>query len=104
MAIESKFQSLSLGGAISYVECADLQNNIPAILEVIKFIYDNIMYAELNTKAIIVKYADMTEKSKSLITIISWFGSVLIVAIEIQIKWMLLGVLVDWLNNIVHVK
>ena len=51
LAIESKFQSLSLGGAIRYVECADLQNNIPAILEVIKFIYDNIMYAELNTKS-----------------------------------------------------
>lgn len=51
LAIESIFQSLSLGGAISYVECADLQNNIPAILEVIKFIYDNIMYAELNTKS-----------------------------------------------------
>ncbi len=51
LAIESKFQSLSLGGAISYVECADLQNNIPAIFEVIKFIYDNIMYAELNTKS-----------------------------------------------------
>lgn len=51
LAIESKFQSLSLGGSISYVECADLQNNIPAILEVIKFIYDNIMYAELNTKS-----------------------------------------------------
>lgn len=51
LAIESKFQSLSLGGAISYVECADLQNNIPAILEVIKFIYDNIMYTELNTKS-----------------------------------------------------
>lgn len=51
LAIESKFQSLSLSGAISYVECADLQNNIPAILEVIKFIYDNIMYAELNTKS-----------------------------------------------------
>ena len=51
LAIESEFQSLSLGGAISYVECADLQNNIPAILEVIKFIYNNIMYAELNTKS-----------------------------------------------------
>ena len=51
LAIESKFQSLSLGGAISYVECADLQNNIPAILEVVKFIYNNIMYAELNTKS-----------------------------------------------------
>ena len=51
LEIESKFQKLSLGGAISYIECADLQNNIPAILEVIKFIYDNIMYAELNTKS-----------------------------------------------------
>lgn len=51
LAIESKFQSLSLGGAISYVECADLQNNIQAVLEVIKFIYNNIMYAELNTKS-----------------------------------------------------
>lgn len=37
--------------AISYIECADLTNNIPAVLEVIKFIYNNIMYAELNTKS-----------------------------------------------------
>lgn len=51
LKIESKFQKLSPGGAISYVECADMQNNIPAILEVIRFIYDNIMYAELNTKS-----------------------------------------------------
>ena len=49
--LESKFQELSQGGCISYVETANLQNNIPAILEVIKFIYDNIMYAELNTKS-----------------------------------------------------
>lgn len=49
--IESEFQSLSLGGAISYVETADMTKNIPAILEVLKYIYDNIMYAELNTKS-----------------------------------------------------
>lgn len=51
LAIESKFQKLSPGGAISYIECADLTNNIGAVLEVLKFIYDNIMYAELNTKS-----------------------------------------------------
>lgn len=49
--IESEFQSLSLGGAISYIETSDMTHNIPAILEVIKYIYDNIMYAELNTKS-----------------------------------------------------
>ena len=49
--IESEFQSLSTGGAISYVETANLSNNIEAVLEVIKFIYDHIMYAELNTKS-----------------------------------------------------
>lgn len=51
LRIESKFQRLSLGGAISYIECADLTNNIPAVLEVIKYIYENTMYAELNTKS-----------------------------------------------------
>lgn len=51
LKIESEYQKLSQGGAISYVECADLTDNIPAILEVMKFIYDNIMYAELNTKS-----------------------------------------------------
>ena len=49
--VESEFQSLSLGGAISYVETPDMTQNITAILEVIKYIYDNIMYAELNTKS-----------------------------------------------------
>ena len=48
---ESKFQKLSPGGAISYVEVPNLQNNIEAVLTVIRFIYDNIMYAELNTKS-----------------------------------------------------
>ena len=51
LGIESEFQRLSPGGAISYVETPNLQNNTEAILEVIKFIYNNIMYAELNTKS-----------------------------------------------------
>ena len=51
LALESEFQALSPGGAISYVEVPNMQNNIPAVLEVMKFIYDNIMYAELNTKS-----------------------------------------------------
>ena len=51
LRIESKFQRLSPGGAISYGECADLTGNTEAVLEVIKFIYDNIIYAELNIKS-----------------------------------------------------
>ncbi len=51
LKFESEFQSLSTGGAISYVEVPDMQNNIPAVISVIQFIYDNIMYAELNTKS-----------------------------------------------------
>ena len=51
LAFEAKFQALSTGGAVSYVEVPNMQHNIPAVLEVIKFIYDNIMYAELNTKS-----------------------------------------------------
>ena len=51
IALEAEFQALSPGGAISYVEVPNLNNNIPAVLEVIKFIYDNIIYAELNTKS-----------------------------------------------------
>ena len=51
LKLESEFQRLSPGGAISYVETPNLTNNIDAVLEVIKFIYDNIMYAELNTKS-----------------------------------------------------
>ena len=48
LLIESEFQKLSPGGAISYVELPDMKKNIPAVIELIKFIYDNIMYAELN--------------------------------------------------------
>lgn len=51
LAIEAEYQKLSPGGAISYVECADLTQNPTAVLEVMRFIYDNIMYAELNTKS-----------------------------------------------------
>ena len=51
LKIESEFQALSPGGAISYVEVPNMQNNIPAVMQVIRFIYDNIMYAEINTKS-----------------------------------------------------
>ena len=51
LKLESEFQKLSPGGAISYVETPNLQNNIDVVVEIIKFIYDNIMYAELNTKS-----------------------------------------------------
>ena len=51
LSLESEFQKLSPGGAISYVETANLTNNIDVVLEVIQFIYDHIMYAELNTKS-----------------------------------------------------
>ena len=51
LRLEAKFQALSPGGAISYVEVPDMQNNIDAVLGVMEFIYDNIMYAELNTKS-----------------------------------------------------
>ena len=51
LKLESEFQKLSPGGAISYIETPNLQDNLDVIIEVIKFIYDNIMYAELNTKS-----------------------------------------------------
>ena len=51
LKLESEFQELSPGGAISYIETPNLQNNLDAVLQVIEFIYDNIMYAELNTKS-----------------------------------------------------
>lgn len=51
LALEAEFQALSPGGAISYVEVPNMQNNLDAVLSVMKFIYDNIMYAELNTKS-----------------------------------------------------
>ncbi len=51
LRLESQFQSLSKGGAISYVEVPDMQDNLEAVIKVLQFIYDNIMYAELNTKS-----------------------------------------------------
>ena len=51
LALEAKFQALSPGGAISYVEVPNMQNNLEAVLSVMRFIYDNIMYAEINTKS-----------------------------------------------------
>lgn len=51
LKFESQFQALSKGGAVSYVEVPNMQNNITAVLQIIRFIYDNIMYAELNTKS-----------------------------------------------------
>ena len=51
LAFEAKFQKLSPGGAISYVEVPNMQDNLPAVLSLMQFIYDNIMYAELNTKS-----------------------------------------------------
>ena len=51
LKFESQFQELSTGGAVSYIEVPNMQDNIPAVLQVIRFIYDNIMYAELNTKS-----------------------------------------------------
>jgi ribonucleoside-triphosphate reductase (formate) len=51
LKFESKFQALSMGGAVSYIEVPNMQSNIPAVLQVIRYIYDNIMYAELNTKS-----------------------------------------------------
>lgn len=51
LKLESEFQNLSPGGAISYIETPNLTNNLEAVIEVIRFIYDNIMYAELNTKS-----------------------------------------------------
>lgn len=51
LKFEAEFQKLSPGGAISYIEVPDMQSNIPAVLSVMQFIYENIMYAELNTKS-----------------------------------------------------
>jgi len=51
LKFESQFQALSTGGAISYIECSDLKGNIEAVLDVLKYIYNNIMYAELNIKS-----------------------------------------------------
>jgi ribonucleoside-triphosphate reductase (formate) len=64
LKFESEFQELSSGGCISYIETANLQNNIPAVLEIIKFIYENIMYAELNTKSDYCQVCGSTDEIK----------------------------------------
>ena len=74
LKFEAEFQKLSPGGAISYVEVPNMQNNIEAVLSVMKFIYDNIMYAELNTKSDYCEYCGydgeikiMTERNGKLV-------------------------------------
>jgi ribonucleoside-triphosphate reductase len=62
LKFESDFQKLSPGGAVSYVEVPNMQNNIPAVLSVMKFIYNNIMYAELNTKSDYCECCDFCKK------------------------------------------
>lgn len=74
LKFESKFQALSTGGAISYVEVPDMQNNLQAVLQVIKFIYENIMYAELNTKS------DYCQKC-------GWEGEIVINDVEGKLVW-----------------
>lgn len=64
LSLESDFQKLSPGGAISYVEVPNMQNNIPAVLTILQFIYDNIMYAELNTKSDYCLNCDYTGEIK----------------------------------------
>lgn len=64
LKLEAEFQALSQGGCISYIETANLQNNIPAVLKIIKFIYDNIMYAELNTKSDYCQVCGSTDEIK----------------------------------------
>ena len=75
LKFESQFQALSPGGAISYVEVPNMQNNIDAVLEVMKFIYDHIMYAELIPSRTIARSAVSMAKSKSRKTpTASWSG------------------------------
>ena len=64
LKFESQFQALSTGGAISYVEVPDMKDNIPAVLQVIRFIYENIMYAELNTKSDYLSLIHISEPTR----------------------------------------
>ena len=74
LAFEAKFQQLSPGGAISYVEVPNMQQNIEAVLQVMRFIYDNIMYAELNTKS------DYCQEC-------GWDGEIEIVEVDGKLIW-----------------
>ena len=86
LAKESEFQALSLGGAISYVETDGLVNNVDAILEMNKFIYDHIMYAEENTKSDYCQVCGTTVKSKLLMKVANLFGNAQIATIEIKTR------------------
>lgn len=74
LKFESQFQALSTGGAISYVEVPDMQNNLDAVIQIIRFIYDNIMYAELNTKS------DYCQKC-------GWDGEIVINDVDGKLIW-----------------
>ncbi len=74
LALEAKFQALAPGGAISYVEVPDMQNNIPAVISVMQYIYDTILYAELNTKS---DYCQVC----------GWDGEINIVEIDGKLVW-----------------
>ncbi|MFR2289003.1 MAG: anaerobic ribonucleoside-triphosphate reductase, partial [Butyricicoccus sp.] len=65
LAFEAQFQALSTGGAISYVEVPNMQQNLEAVLQIIRYIYDNIMYAELNTKSDYCQACGLTARSAS---------------------------------------
>lgn len=80
---ESQFQTISSGGAISYVEIPNMQHNLPALEEIVKFIYDNIQYADLIQSRIIVIYAVLTARSR-LIRILN--GNVRIAEIKTIIR------------------
>ena len=75
LKFESEFQQLSPGGAISYIEVPNMQNNIPAVLAVMQYIYDNIMYAELNTKSDYCQVCGYDGRSRSSKRTASSFGS-----------------------------
>lgn len=74
LTLESEFQKLSPGGAISYVEVPDMQDNIPALIEIVKHIYNTIMYAEINTKS-------------DLCTVCNYDGEMQIVTIDGKLGW-----------------
>lgn len=82
LKLESKFQKLSPGGAISYIETPNLQNNLEVVLQVIQFIYDNIMYAELNTKS---DYCQKCGFDGEILIMIIWNGIVRTAEIKIII-------------------
>ncbi len=80
LKFESKFQKLSPGGAISYVEIPNMENNVEAAEAIVEYIYDNIMYAELNSKSDYCQCCGYPEKSRLSKTMASWFGNARTVA------------------------